>query len=375
VVDLNNSVLDSVKAASTGETVDKPFLPCQGAQQQPCWKKFPKGAEPYEPKDTDVQRGWNLKHSGWMNVQQQHYGNCAVQTAQLLIRFGDLSFSKDNAPGYSEEQMEVLANCPKASGYSRSGGTPPVGSLNIYENAGMITCRHPQTPENVAKAVKAGYPVSTGHNVEDLWGQSKGGHRVATVGYLKDKDSGRITAFLVHDTGRDCLYYVPAARYQKSLKKGDMIIVVGQKRNCKDASGKAVKPGSCCLARYARRKEALAASLPEDQSAQAREAREQADNAKANYEFGRQMQLLAESTGDSQSAAAWKAYCERVRADWQSAYDKWKKAKADMLAKQEKITPMGANDSGAEADRKACADADRNLQCEEQRQPCPVCGK
>ena len=360
--------------------------PAKAAKETPpCWKKFPKGAEPYEPKESDVAKGLALKDSAWIGVQQQHHGNCAVQTAQFLARSGDWKLDKQNTKGYSEEEMEVLANCPNVSAYARSGGTTPEGSLKIFENVGMIPCHHPQTPENIAKATAAGFPVSTGHLVEHLWGQQTGGHRVATVGTLQDKKSKKTTAFLVHDTGRGCLYYVPAERYQKSLKVADMILVVGKKKNCKGPDGKAVKPGECCLARYNKRKAALAQSLPDDAGKgskseeaakqRARELRDEVAGLSDGYKFGMQQQLLAEAAGDREATEFWKNFCKEMLEKWKEANAKWQEAKKGQLAKTESLTPMGASDPGAAADRAFCAAAAKNIKCEEERRPCPICGK
>lgn len=391
---IDPSVLDSASAVAEGVPVDKPVTPC-GKQNPPCWKGFPKGAEPYEPKNTDVRQGWGLNWSPWMNVQQQHHGNCAVQAAQLLLRSAELQFGKNNTAGYSEDEMEVLANCPKKSGYSRSGGTLPDPSRNMYENAGMILCPHAHhpTPENIQRALKYNYPVSTGHDVKDLWGDpTGGGHQVATVGCLKDQKTGRVTAYLVYDTGQGCVYYVSKHRYEKSLlTSNNIIVVIGIKKNCKDSKGNPVKPGACCLAAYKKRKEALAQSLssapaakaPKDSphqweeyyKKQARDAQKRIEELKTNYDFSQQMQALSEDLGDKKSAAAWKTYCDQDRAEWQKEYDQWKKAKEDLLAKQEKITPMGTGDPGADADRKSCGDAAKTVKCEEQRSKCPICGK
>jgi hypothetical protein len=331
-----------------------------------------------------------LKQSQWINIQKQHYENCAGQTAQLLIRFGELRIGKHDGPGYTEEQMEVLANCPEKSGYSRKRGTPVKGIPTIYKNAGMITHTHPQTPENIAAAVKANYPVSTAHRTFDLWGESSGGHAVATVGYLKDPKTNQATAFLVHDTGRNCLYYVPAGRYKKSLmKNANLVIVIGKKTNCKDLDGNPVTPGQCCLNEYAKRKAKLAGALSETAQTpannlgkweeyykkQAREARDRFDTHKVDYEFGVQMKQLAEVTGDQKSAEDWNRYCERAKTQMQADRQAWKTAKQDLLAMQRTITPMGQNDPGADADRKTCADADEDVLCDEVRQVCPICGE
>jgi hypothetical protein len=341
----------------------------------------------YQPQPTETFVGYPV---GTVNKKitpgQQHHGNCAVQTASQIIGLerGGLEAAKP----YSEEQMEVLANCPKPSGYSRSTGTNPKQSLAIYQNAGLLTCTHRPTPENIRTALDAGLPVSTGHEVSTLWGEQQGGHRVTTVGYLHDA-AGEPTAFLVSDTGRGCTYYVPADRYAQSITPGPIIIAVGHRTDCRDkATGQPFDPARCCLDAHAARRESLidsAMTQPQssiDPSEQTRAAKENAVLAYrkniAQARIKKEQMRLAYAQADAANASAMtddeRAVAQVAKEKYRRAYweqDKYEKEQRDgLFLTQDTITPMSSNDPAATG---ICAKCAKDVDCSEVRHKCPIC--
>ncbi|MQP63898.1 hypothetical protein GE253_00925 [Niveispirillum sp. SYP-B3756] len=191
---------------------------------------------------------------------KQSYGNCVLQSAQQLIRWqknfrnelvttvGDIF----GFTGLSQQDMEILSKCPTPTRYRRDNGTPTGDLQQILYNAGMVIHTHPQTAENISKAVSAGYPVQTFHNVRQLWAvEHDGGHAIVTLGVLRDPDTEEPTAYLVNDTGTGCVKYIPAGDYESSLnKKLNMNIVVGTKTCIDPITKKVVDPVKCCRNAY-----------------------------------------------------------------------------------------------------------------------------
>lgn len=223
----------------------------------------------------------------------------------------------------------------------------------------------------------AGYPIETTHEVKELWGEQEGGHAVATVGYIADKD-GNLKAYLVHDTGRGCLYYCPAERYEKSLHEDTFKIVIGKKRNCRDkVTGKPVPecPADCCLRRYRAR---MQKPVPEE-ALKTRLARDE----ELKKELAEHLKKRNEASQRHSQAILWAkmwVFDPQTRANWEAvakvAEEEYKREEAEAVSIAERleygVTPMGPEDYGADADRQACSCAD--CECEDYypNGPCPL---
>lgn len=169
----------------------------------------------------DVARGYDIHP----DPAQQSYQNCAVQSAQQLIR-------QATGKNYSEAEMEALANDPGNSGYDRNRGTPIKGIKTVLKNgwvkAGMVGAK----PKTIQKAITKGKGVITAHDAGKLWndaGSLGAGHAVVTTGFLKD-ENGNTLAYVINDTGTgDKARTVPAAQYEGSLMKGKTVTVTKKK--------------------------------------------------------------------------------------------------------------------------------------------------
>src|ERR1035438_4770787 len=244
--------------------------------------------------------------------------------------------------------MEIIANCPKISGYARDEGTYVDRGQVVFHNAGLVTCLHdPCTDEDVRKAIDAGYPVSTGHHTRTLWGQQDGGHQVATVGYLKNSQ-GEVSAYLVRDTGLGCSYYVSAERYRKSMQ-GNASVVVGYKE-CRDAAtGVLVKPGACCLAAYNRRKADLQLLMEKSADLKAQVDAAETDYLRSAQDYAWVLAQYAQAlaAGNIDEAHTWQQKADVQGADYERKKAAYEHEKA-ILDKQSSLdssrpaTPMGA---------------------------------
>ncbi len=150
---------------------------------------------------------------------QQHHQNCAVQSAQQIIR-------QTTGNNYSEDQMEQIAVNPNDSGYRQNSGTPPGGEETILENGGVPAHMEAGTTANVDQALANNQGVITGHNAADLWGDpsANGGHDVFTTGAIQDSN-GNTLGYVINDTGTgEVGRTVPADQFANSMDGGPIAV-------------------------------------------------------------------------------------------------------------------------------------------------------
>jgi uncharacterized Zn-binding protein involved in type VI secretion len=150
---------------------------------------------------------------------QQHYQNCAVQSAQQIIH-------KATGNDYTESEMENIANNPVSSGYTQNGGTPAGGEEAILENGGVPAHMEPGNTANVDKALENNQGVITGHNAADLWNDpnANGGHDVFVTGAVQDSN-GNTLGYVINDTGTgEVGRTVPADQFANSMDGGPIAV-------------------------------------------------------------------------------------------------------------------------------------------------------
>jgi uncharacterized Zn-binding protein involved in type VI secretion len=173
------------------------------------------------------------------NRQSQSYDNCGLESCRQMINHGrppNEQLSEDSLLDYAIDSYLASAARKKRGlpAYSpdqskepplrqKSGGTGADEQVAILKDHGIPAEAFDQSPEAIVEGVESGKGVLVGVYPDILWqtpgasDNKNGKHAILVTGVVRDAQ-GRVTAYLVNDTGKlGCGVLVPAQLLDRAL--------------------------------------------------------------------------------------------------------------------------------------------------------------
>jgi hypothetical protein len=173
------------------------------------------------------------------NRQSQSYDNCGLESCRQMINHGrppKTQLSEDQLLEYAidfylgaaaRKKRGLPVYSPEQSRQQplrqKSGGTDADEQVAILKDCGIPAEEFDQSPEAIIAGVESGKGVLVGVYPNILWqtpgatDNKDGKHAILVTGVVRDAE-GRVTAYLVNDTGKlGCGVLVPARVLDRAL--------------------------------------------------------------------------------------------------------------------------------------------------------------